>query len=80
MIVIKDIPISSVVVENDQILRTLDYRILPLVEHLRSGRRTEHIWVIKIDDTHYKLTDGYHRYVAHKLLEKEFIEARFGVV
>ncbi len=85
--IVKDILVDSIQVGASQILITLDGKIMPLMKYLQDGGEVEPIQVIKIKPIRvwvkktqilflYRLEDGYHRYVAYKLLGRECIKAR----
>lgn len=71
MRVIKDIPISNIVVDRIPLNRTLG-----LVKHLEQGGTVPPIKVEYKDGT-YILKDGRHRVAAYKLLGRRFISAKF---
>lgn len=55
-------------------LRTLD-----LIRHLESGGSVPPIHVKPNGSGQYIILDGRHRVLAHKMLERPFIEVRYGV-
>lgn len=71
MRVIKDIPISNIVVDRIPLIR-----ILSLVKHLEQGGTIPPIKVDYKNGT-YILKDGRHRVTAYKLLGRQFISAKF---
>lgn len=71
MRVIKNIPISNIVVDRIPLDRTLS-----LVKHLEQGGSVPPIKVEYKNGT-YILKDGRHRVTAYKLLGRKFINAKF---
>lgn len=53
-------------------------RTLALVEHLRSGGTVPPIHVMRAEHGRFRILDGRHRILAHRLLERRTIVARWG--
>ncbi len=73
---VKDVSLSVIGVDLLQLFRSVDDHILPLVEHLKNGGTVPPIHV-EAYKPFFKLLDGHHRYVAHKLLGKENISVYY---
>ncbi len=73
MNIVEDVSLLGVIgLDLIQLHLTLDSRVMGIVDHLRNGGTVPPIHV-QAYKPFYKLLDGYHRYVAYKLLGKETI-------
>ena len=73
---LKKVRLSQVKVE-DRL--PLGLRTLSLIDHLRGGGSVPPIHVRPNGHGQFVVLDGRHRYLAHKMLEREWIEVRYGI-
>ncbi len=72
MNIVEEVPLGAIGLDLLQLHHTLIPNVLALVDHLRNGGTVPPIHV-QAYKPFYKLLDGYHRYVAYKLLGRETI-------
>lgn len=75
MRITRHLPISQLVIDRYPLGR----RTASLMDHLEAGGTVPPIHVQVLPCGQYKVLDGRHRTLAHRMLERETILARYGV-
>jgi hypothetical protein len=72
--IVKEIPLDQIDIDR------IPYGLISLnyANNLNKGSKFPPIHVARLNNGRYKMLDGRHRYLAHKMCNKKYIKAKFS--